>query len=469
MEYWVTNMKLFIAMRMKKNNQLRSILFAIGVVIVMAACDNEYEPIFNETTDERVQQALTEYNTLLRSAPHGWKAMLYTKAGGGYFYYFDFNENGIVNMVSDFNETSAAQPMDGTWVLKALQKPTLTFDTYSYIHLPADPDGSVNGGTSGEGLLSDFEFTFVKVSGDSIIMKGLKHSTELYLLKATEEETSRILEDGIEDVLQSTTVYLEDNTGLKLLLPNNTTVPLAIDVDSKLLAAQYLSSDESKIETFISPFTFSLDGIVLKSPVTIGAYSFRELFWDEDKGLYTVQLSNPVDLVNDTEPYFFHPATPLHSVIGRAYKRAFMPENPGENRLPGQSDAFIEAYNEAAGSLLIGPYALTLQDMSYVFDPVNKLMYYDVVIAQTRNGVTSRFLAEFVYGYEVNDTGDVKFTAIGSNDNAQVISFDLRVILQHFDKDTFKLEYIAGGFQLIGGFYSQKSPEYSFSGYLLNQ
>jgi hypothetical protein len=156
-------------------------------------------------------------------------------------------------------------------------------------------------------------------------------------------------------------------------------------------------------------------------------------------------------------------------VIGRAYKRAFMPENPGENRLPGQSDAFIEAYNEAAGSLLIGPYALTLQDMSYVFDPVNKLMYYDVVIAQTRNGVTSRFLAEFVYGYEVNDTGDVKFTAIGSNDNAQVISFDLRVILQHFDKDTFKLEYIAGGFQLIGGFYSQKSPEYSFSGYLLNQ
>ena len=106
--------------------------------------------------------------------------------------------------------------------------------------------------------------------------------------------------------------------------------------------------------------------------------------------------------------------------------------------------------------------------MSYVFDPVNKLMYYDVIIAQERNGVTNRYLAEFVYSYETDPTGVVTFTAVGSNENAQLISFDLRMILQHFDKDTFTMEYIAGGFELIGGFYSQKSPEFSFSGYLLN-
>jgi hypothetical protein len=28
------------------------------------------------------------------------------------------------------------------------------------------------------------------------------------------------------------------------------------------------------------------------------------------------------------------------------------------------------------------------------------------------------------------------------------------------------VEYIAGGFELIGGFYSQDDPDYSFSGYL---
>ena len=455
-------------MRKKPNLRSLSALFLLGMLTAMTACDEEYDTIFNESADERVQQALNDYTTLLDNAPHGWKAMLYTETGAGYFYYLDFRDDGNVSMVSDFSEATAATPMNGTWVLKALQKPTLTFDTYSYIHLPADPDGSVNGGASGEGLLSDFEFTFVRISGDSIVMKGPKHNTELFLLKASQEETIQILDDRIRDVLQSTSAYLSANTGLKLQLPDNTIVPLAIDVSTKLFAAQYLSDDESKIETFISSFTFSLNGILLKSAASIRGNAFRELVWNEDKGLYQAQLSTPVELINDTEPYFFNPSIPLHSVIGRSYKRVFMPENPDVNTLPGQSEAFIEAYNEAASSLLIGPYMLTLQDMSYVFDPVNKLMYYDVIIAQERNGVTNRYLAEFVYSYETDPTGVVTFTAVGSNENAQLISFDLRMILQHFDKDTFTMEYIAGGFELIGGFYSQKSPEFSFSGYLLN-
>jgi hypothetical protein len=454
---------------MKIIKQSRNILIAAGAVLVLAACDNDYEPIFNEPTDERVEQALNEYSTLINSAPYGWKAALYTEAGGGYFYYLDFQEDGNVTMVSDFNTTTAANTMSGTWVLKALQKPTLTFDTYSYIHMPADPDGNVNGGNPGEGLLSDFEFTFVRTSGDSIVMKGLKHKTELYLLKATEEETSSILGDDILHILQNTNNYIADNRGLKLQLPGNTVVPVAIDVARKLLAAQYLSADGTKIETFISPFTFSLDGIVLKTAASINGNTFRELYWNDDKGVYIAQLAAPVELVNDIEPFLFHPSVPLHRVIGQQYKRIYVPEKPEENRLPGQSDSFVEAYNEAAEGLIIGPYQLTLQEMGFTFDAANKLMYYDVIIAQTRDGATNRHLAQFVYSYTVDETGLVKFTAIGGNSNAQVIAFDLRVILQHFEDDAFKMEYIAGGFELISGFYSQKDAAYSFSGYLGNE
>ena len=136
--------------------------------------------------------------------------------------------------------------------------------------------------------------------------------------------------------------------------------------------------------------------------------------------------------------------------------------------LPGQSDDFVQAYNEAAEGMLMGPYQLTLQEMSFGFDAIDKLMYYDVIISQTRDGVTSRYLAQFVFSYTIDETGSVKFTGIGANDNAQVITFDLRVILQHFEDDTFRLEYIAGGFDLISGFYSEQDPAYSFSGYLGN-
>lgn len=452
---------------MKTIKRSFNILLAAGAMLV-AACDNDYEPIFNGSTDERVEQALNEYSALINSAPHGWRASLYTETGPGYFYYLDFREDGNVTMISDFNTTTAANSMAGTWVLKALQKPTLTFDTYSYIHLPADPDGNVNGGNTGEGLLSDFEFTFVRTASDSIIMKGLKHKTELYLIKATEQETAAILGDDILHILQSTNAYIDANRGLKLQLPGNAVVPVAVDVDRKLFAAQYLSEDGTKIETFITPFTFSLQGITLKTPASIHGHTFRELHRHADKDVYIAQLPAPVELVNDTEPFLFHPSIPLHDVIGQRYKKVYVPASPEENRLPGQSDAFVQAYQEAAEGMLNGPYQLTLQEMSFGFDAINKLMYYDIIIAQTRDGVTSRYLAQFVFSYTVDETGLVKFTGIGANDNAQVITFDLRVILQHFEDDTFRLEYIAGGFDLISGFYSDQDPAYSFSGYLGN-
>ena len=142
-------------MKNMKNTLLINVL--IAACMVLAGCDDNYETIFPETPDDRVKKSLEEYNTLLMSAPYGWKASLYTGTGAGYFYYLDFNENGSVTMLSDFNQSAAGEPMTSEWVVKALQRPTLSFTSYSYIHLPADPDGNINNGIPGSGLLSDFE------------------------------------------------------------------------------------------------------------------------------------------------------------------------------------------------------------------------------------------------------------------------------------------------------------------------
>jgi hypothetical protein len=431
------------------------------------SCDRDYETIFNESPDERVQRELDEYNALLKSAPYGWKATLYTGVGAGYFYYFDFNDEGNVTMISDFNESTAGESMSSTWVLKALQRTTLSFTSYSYIHLPADPDGNTNGGGNGDGLLSDFEFTFKKVSGDSIILQGLKHKTELTLVKTTDAETNAILGEQILQVLEGTREYVDENKGLRLLLPDDTVIPLAIDVPHKLFAAQYLSADGSTIETFKTAFSFSINGIFLRSPLKVGGFTIRELYWDADKGLYVVQLLDATELTNSTEPLFFHPSTSLHSVIGAQFKTVYVPEKPAINTLPGQSDEFIEAYNEAASSMLDGAFQLTLHEMNFVFDAVTQQMNFDVIISQTRNGTTTNFLAEYTYSYVADSNGAIRFTPLQSNENAQLIAFDLRKILQYLEDDSFKLEYIAGGFDLIGGFYSQESPEFSFSGYLI--
>jgi hypothetical protein len=77
-------------------------------------------------------------------------------------------------MLSDFNETTATVLKESSYRLKALQQPTLIFDTYSYLHLLSDPDPNVAGGIAGKGYNSDFEFAYdpTIAQADTIILTG---------------------------------------------------------------------------------------------------------------------------------------------------------------------------------------------------------------------------------------------------------------------------------------------------------
>jgi hypothetical protein len=300
-------------------------------------------------------------------------------------------------------------------------------------------------------------------------MKGLKHQTELILVRSTPEESERILNREIRDILQSSQQYATENTGLRLLLPDDLVLPIAIDVSRKLLGVQYLSSDGQTIQTFITPFTFSLEGMDLKNTLDIGGYSIRTLMWDAENNVYTVQLDNPTPLVNSTEPLFFMPPTPLHDLLGTEYKTAFIPANPEINRLPGQSDEFVQAYNTAADELFNGIYRANLHDISLIFNRLERQVYFDVILSQTSEaGTTSYFTAEYIFDYTIDDAGMLDLTPVGANETGQLVSFELRVFLDHLENDIFSLHYIAGGFELIGGFYSQDNPGFTLSGYLRN-
>lgn len=451
-------------------NHSRSFYLIITIIIValFVSCDSEYETVFPDSVDERVRLDLLEHEALLKDAQHGWRAMLYTGAGPGFFYYFDFNDDGKVTMVSDFNATTAGEPTVTSWRLKSLQRTTLSFDTYSYIHLPADPDGNVSGGSNGEGLRSDFEFSFKRTAGDSVILQGLQHNSELILVKANEAEAVGILDDQILTTLQHTQQYTANNKGLRITLPDETVLPLAIDVTGKMVAAQYLSADGTAIETFRTPFTFSLNGIILKAPIETHGISAHEFIWDNEKKLFYVDDdASRFEFVSSLEPLILTPSVPLHSVIGRAYKTMMIPENPGENTLPGQSSRFIEVYNEAAESMQQSILQLTLHEFGFGFDPVRHEMNFDVIVSQVDGeGISRKALAQYIYTYEIDANGVMKLTELQANENAQVIQFDMRTMLQYLAEDSFTLQYIAGGFEVIGGFTSRENLDFSFSGYL---
>src|SRR4051812_12260494 len=133
-------------------------IYTIVVIIGFSGCNKKEDTVFDKSIDVRLNEKLAADQKALTGAPYGWKGLIYPAGlkGGVVAFYFKFDTSNRVEMFSDFDPASAITPMTASYRLKALQQPSLLFDTYSYVHVLADPDGSVNGGDYGGGLGSDF-------------------------------------------------------------------------------------------------------------------------------------------------------------------------------------------------------------------------------------------------------------------------------------------------------------------------
>lgn len=159
--------------------------YLVCLSVLFGACRRETDPVFDKSPDERINETLTKYQAVLSDAPDGWNATLETSLGISFSFYFRFNDSNRVVMYSDFDSTTATVMATSSYRLKALQQPCLLFDTYSYIHLLADPDARVNGGYFGGGLFSDFEFSLDSVTTDHISLTGRFNRSKAIFTKAT--------------------------------------------------------------------------------------------------------------------------------------------------------------------------------------------------------------------------------------------------------------------------------------------
>jgi uncharacterized protein DUF4302 len=172
---------------------MKRLLFIIFITSLVSACSKKTDDLFPESSDERVAKALANYRNTLMQAP-GWKLFVYP-AGlqsqgievGGLTYYITFPDSNRTRMVSDFIADMAAAPVESSYRIKALQFPSLLFDTYSYIHVAADPDENVSSsptGSGGYGWGTDFEFGFQKLeTSDTMKLKGNFNKSDAVLIK----------------------------------------------------------------------------------------------------------------------------------------------------------------------------------------------------------------------------------------------------------------------------------------------
>ena len=248
------------------------------------SCKSE-DDVFEQTADERLNESIAAYQKELADAPYGWKGIIYPGAGGIYSFYFKFNDQNRVVMYSDYAAESAVTPKESSYRIKAIQTPSLIFDTYSYLHVLADPDGSVNGGPYGEGLRSDFEFSFAKdtLSNGSITLTGTKNQSKLILTKATQEEATAYGNGGLAKSLLFGNIS-KYPTYFKRVTIGGVQYEISVNQNARTITLTWLEGTTAK--SFTTDYYYSSTGVAFVTPFTNGSLTlngFTDLTWDEAK------------------------------------------------------------------------------------------------------------------------------------------------------------------------------------------
>ncbi|MGV3640120.1 MAG: DUF4302 domain-containing protein [Adhaeribacter sp.] len=314
------------------------LLLGFLLLYLLPACQTHEDPVAPaDRPDARLTKVLADYKTLLIGAPHGWKAELRTNAGELYNFLFTFRPDERVIMSSDIS-VATATPLESTYRLKAMQHPALLFDTYSHLHVLADPDPNKNGGVPGEGRFSDFEFDFSSVTDQTLTLTGQRFGSKLVLTKATQAEAATFITDLVAQA-QALANLSTFTTYFKRFTVGNQAFDVQVDMASRSIVFTYFVGEEAR--TFSTNFYFSGQGLVLIQPFTQGGLNITLL-----RNLVFNAATRQLEFsVNDVPATIREAARPVKVDVQGA--RNFQNAATGNNYWPGGTGITINGVPDA--------------------------------------------------------------------------------------------------------------------------
>jgi hypothetical protein len=417
---------------MKKNLLYITLL----TLVVFTACQQDEDEAIMGRPEERMAEILHNYKQQLVNSPYGWKGFVFPELGGGYGFLFEFNQEGRVTMMADINEDCALKPFESSFRMAAVQRPSLFFDTYSYLHILSDPDSDTIGGNVGQGLLSDFEFAFESVNGDTIRLKGNQNGTPLMLIKASQEEAQAFKSGKVNTVLTNTSGYAKANPFVYIQSSDGKRLNTTFNLEERTFSLSYRQADTLSIAS--TPFGYTSRGIFLQKSMRYRNIQFREVFFDAAKNVWYIEASGTrIDVSSTPEPVL-----PLNLLLGVDFSVISIPAQ----KIEGWSQTFSTLRQNVSLTLLDN--GIGLYEMELDFNTANKTLNFNVIIRSASNG--RYFLAQYPYTYTKSADGVFKFSPYDEpNGNGEYIKPVMDALLYYFDTYRFRMEYYktpAGGY-----------------------
>jgi hypothetical protein len=333
------------------SNNKTFLIYAAAFLMILSACKKEDKPAFDKSPDERINATLSQYQSLISGAQYGWKAVVQPVGGGAYSFYFKFNNANRVVMYSDFDSTTAVTPRESSYRLKALQQPSLIFDTYSYLHLLSDPNETAvvqsdingkRGGRSGVGLQSDFEYAIDSTTADRIFLVGRQHGTKAYLVKATQQEAAAYENRQLATALLQLQNLNKILFYFKRLTLGSRQYDVSINDNLKTIAFTWLDAS-GVVRTFNTTYYYTVNGIEFSTPFVDGTQTitgFTGISWNAAGSTFTISANNTTGtIVGINSPIAVDKEAPIRWYNTAAGSGGFWVSESGF-RVNGVNDAF---------------------------------------------------------------------------------------------------------------------------------
>lgn len=256
--------------------------------------------------DQKLNAAIHTYGQMLSSAQNGWIGYLFPAGGGGVTFKFKFDKNQRVQTYATLNAASASNSKESAYSLRSPQLVSLYFDTYSYLHELADPAVTTYGGKLGEGAGADIEFAFVKVSPDTIWLKGNSKGSDLLLVRATKEQDSSYIKKTF-DFVQGLSKIDRFAYYHKKFVFQGQDYEFLINTRKSTIGFNYVEKGE--VKNFFTEYVPTETGIVLRKPFEHDAVSithFDTIAIDVKAGVMSTKI-NGKDLIEIKQQQ-----TPVH-------------------------------------------------------------------------------------------------------------------------------------------------------------
>ncbi|SEN70989.1 protein of unknown function [bacterium A37T11] len=241
---------------------MNKILIVFGLLLISIACSKKEN--FDDVVrpDKKLAEEIAKYQNQLQSAEYGWIGYLYPGGGGGYTFKFKFDDKNRVMTYADMKEGYSKQAKESSYRLKATQVVSLYFDSYTYLSELADPDPAKSGGETGYGLRSDFEFSILSASADTMHLKGNLNESELLLVRATAEQGDQYISNVYDQGEEIAKINLFENY-YKTIELDGKNYNITLNTDQHTVSFYW---DENGFKQFSTEYASTDNGFILREP-----------------------------------------------------------------------------------------------------------------------------------------------------------------------------------------------------------